>query len=85
MLNNPLEIGESDRLSKTFVELLPKFTATYSFDGDNNIYASVSRGYKAGGFNTQMFSTILQNQLMDAMKSAMPMGGGGGASAELRE
>ena len=85
MLNNPLEIGESDRLSKTFVELLPKFTATYSFDGDNNIYASVSRGYKAGGFNTQMFSTILQNQLMDAMKSAMPMGGGGGASAETPE
>lgn len=32
-----------------------------------NIYVKVSKGYKAGGFNTQMFSDVLQQRLMVMM------------------
>ena len=34
---------------------------------DGNVYVSVARGYKAGGFNTQMFSDVLQQELMEYM------------------
>ena len=36
----------------------------------NTLYATVSKGYKAGGFNTQMFSDVLQQQVMKQMDSA---------------
>ena len=64
-----VNIDENGRLSRSFVELLPKFAVMYSLDGsaDNNVYATVSKGYKAGGFNTQMFSDILQQDLMGLM------------------
>jgi outer membrane receptor protein involved in Fe transport len=62
-------IDESGHMSKTFVEFLPKFAATYSFGstGKSNVYASVARGYKSGGYNTQMFSDILQQKMMGEM------------------
>lgn len=62
-----LEIDDSDTFRHTYTEVLPKFTALYAFDSQRNLYASISRGYKAGGFNTQMFSDILQEQLKAQM------------------
>ncbi|MBQ8773656.1 MAG: TonB-dependent receptor, partial [Muribaculaceae bacterium] len=63
-----VKIDDGGKLSKTFVQLLPKFTATYGFVEDKmRIYASVSKGYKAGGFNTQMFSDVLQQRVMGMM------------------
>ena len=44
--------------------LLPKFALKYSFDPKNNLYATVSRGYRSGGYNIQMFSDIIQAQMM---------------------
>lgn len=32
-----------------------------------NLYLTVSKGYKAGGFNTQMFSDVLQQEMTAAM------------------
>lgn len=50
---------------KNFTQFLPKVALTYSL-GENlgNIYAQVSKGYRAGGYNMQMFSDILQKDLM---------------------
>lgn len=58
-----------------FLEVLPKVSAL--FDASSREMASrgislkwtasVSRGYKSGGFNTQLFSDILQNRMMDGM------------------
>ena len=62
-----LNIDDSDRLKKNFMEVLPKFTATYSIDSQNTLYLSLSKGYKAGGFNTQMFSEVLQRRVKDYM------------------
>ena len=52
--------GESD---KTFFEVLPKLCIQYNIRHKNHIYLNIAKGYKAGGFNTQIFSDILQNQL----------------------
>ncbi len=64
--SNDIDIDDGGRLSKHFTELLPKFSITYHLPtaSESSIYASVSKGYKAGGFNTQMFSDVLQQRLM---------------------
>lgn len=49
--------------SAGFSQLLPKFGLTYKFDNGSNIYATVTKGYRAGGFNIQMFGDIIQNDL----------------------
>lgn len=54
-------IGKADN---DYVQLLPKFSLKYDFDPRNNVYASVSRGYRSGGYNIQMFSDLLSDQLM---------------------
>ena len=61
---------ESHYNKKHFTELLPKLSLIYRFDENRNLYASVSRGFKAGGFNTQIYSDILKEMLQ-----AQAMGG----------
>ena len=51
-----------------YFELLPKFAINFT-TGVGDIYATAIRGYKAGGFNTQIFSDILQNKVKSAMMS----------------
>ena len=45
---------------------LPKLSAQYSF-GNSSVYATFANGHKAGGFNTQIFSDIMQSVLMNQM------------------
>lgn len=56
--------------SSHFNQLLPKVGLTYLFDNGSNVYASWSKGYRAGGFNIQMFSDIFQSELMAASQKA---------------
>lgn len=51
----------------SYLELLPKLSLLYGLPEGGNIYLSASKGYKAGGFNTQIFSDILRNKLMKEM------------------
>ena len=61
-----------DNRSKTFTQVLPKVGLTYSFDNQfGNIYALVSKGYRAGGYNIQMFSDVLQTELNAHQQDAM--------------
>ena len=61
-----------DSRSKTYTQLLPKIGLTYTFDEKiGNIYALVSKGYRAGGYNIQMFSDILQTDLNAHQQDAM--------------
>ena len=62
-----LKIEDRSRLRNHFMELLPKFSVTYNISAVNNLYLSVTKGYKAGGFNTQMFSEVLQRRVKDYM------------------
>lgn len=50
-------------LGHDYIQLLPKFAIQYDFNNNNNIYATVSKGYRSGGYNIQMFSDILQNDM----------------------
>ena len=55
---------------RSFRQLLPKVGATYRLDDSgSNIYATVSKGYRAGGYNIQMFSEIYQSEFMKKGKS----------------
>lgn len=61
-------IDDSGKLRKDFLNLLPTFSISYLFNGyRGNIYAKFSKGFKSGGFNTQMFSDVLQQRLMNIM------------------
>lgn len=67
-----LSMPFSGRERMDFLELLPKFAVNFT-TGAGELYVAASRGYKAGGFNTQIFSDILQNRLMAAMMEDMGM------------
>ena len=55
----------------SFEQWLPKFGLTYKLDAQgSNIYAQVAKGYRAGGFNIQMFSDILQTELQNKAQTA---------------
>ena len=61
-----------DNLDKTYTQLLPKVALTYSLnDNAGNVYALVSKGYRTGGYNIQMFSDILQTDLNRHQQDAM--------------
>lgn len=56
--------------SKNSTQLLPKLGLTYILDEhSSNIYAQVSKGYRAGGYNIQMFSDILQTEMQQGGRS----------------
>ena len=55
-------------ISKDYVQLLPKFALQYDFNNNkSNVYASISKGYRSGGYNYQMFSELLQSSLRNDM------------------
>ena len=66
--NVPVDIDDDGTLHMHFLTLLPKVSAIYNFtSGLGNVYATFGKGYKAGGYNTQMFSDVLQQRLMSYM------------------
>ncbi len=62
-----ITIDNNEVIKQTFTELLPKLSAIYDLGERGSLYGTISKGYKAGGFNTQMFSDVLQQQLMKEM------------------
>ena len=60
------------KTSDDYNQLLPKFGLSYQLDEQgSNVYATVSKGYRAGGYNIQMFSDILQTELKANSQKAM--------------
>lgn len=74
----PLEINGKEEMNTW--ELLPKFELKYMPDDKWFVYASVTRGYRSGGYNFQMFSNLIQDQIrtkiMEEGMSHIPGGGG---------
>lgn len=55
-----------------YQQLLPKLGINYKIDHlGSNLYITVSKGYRAGGYNIQMFSDILQSELNANRHQAM--------------
>jgi iron complex outermembrane recepter protein len=49
--------------STDFIQVLPKVALHYKIDDQRILYSSLTKGYKAGGYNYSMFSDILQAQM----------------------
>lgn len=66
---SPVEIDDKGHLEQSYLQLLPKLTVAYRLplSDASRVYASVAKGYKAGGFNTQMFSDVLQQRIRGMM------------------
>lgn len=64
-----VDIDDHGSLTDDFLQVLPKISVTYNLDTPHpsRVYASIAKGYKSGGFNTQMFSDVLQQRLMGLM------------------
>ncbi len=64
-----IDIDNEGLLTRGFLEFLPSFSVSVNLDdaARNMLYLSASKGYKAGGFNTQMFSEVLQRELQNKM------------------
>ena len=85
------DIDEAGRLKQTFRQFLPKLSVTYNLR-NSAVFLSVAKGYKSGGFNTQMFSDFLQQQMitqmkdqaLDLMTGMMPGAGGSGSGSATR-
>lgn len=63
--NFPVVVEGSEEMDD--LELLPKFELKYTFDRNYFVYASVTRGYRSGGYNNQMFSDIIQAKMKNMM------------------
>lgn len=53
-----------------YFQVLPRLAFSYA-DSWGTVYAYAAKGYKAGGYNPQIFSTITQNQVMTDMAADM--------------
>lgn len=61
---NTLTDTVKNSTSKSATELLPKLGLTYRIgDHGSNVFIQVSKGYRVGGYNMQMFSDILQTDM----------------------
>ncbi len=50
--------------SESYDQLLPKFALSYRLnETGSNVYATVSKGFRAGGYNLQMFSDIFRSEM----------------------
>ena len=61
--SNELNTVFKGRKAVDALELLPSLSVSYGGDW-GNVYASARKGFKAGGFNTQLFSDILKQQMI---------------------
>lgn len=65
----PLITTMEGRETVAYLEWLPSLGLTWSPTSRFQVAVSVSKGFRSGGFNTQLFSDILKNELTDDMMS----------------
>ncbi len=61
------QVPYSGRIGRSNLQLLPKIAVVYQPADGLRLWANISKGFRAGGFNTQIFSDILQNETMNAL------------------
>ena len=60
---NRFESAVRGGTSESYNQLLPKVALTYTVgDSGSNVYAVASKGFRAGGYNLQMFSDIFRSE-----------------------
>lgn len=66
VITSALKHSEHD----SFKQFLPKLGLTYRLQDGSNVYATWSKGYRAGGYNFEMFSDVLQTETSQAANKA---------------
>ena len=59
------------KMRHDYLQLLPRFSVEYEWRRNNNVYVTVAKGYRSGGYNIQMFSDLVQSQFINVMKQSM--------------
>lgn len=69
-ISQPLSLSPdfNGKLTNDYLQLLPKFALQYEWKKGNSVYGTVSRGYRSGGYNVQMFSDLIQGSMENGMK-----------------
>lgn len=69
-ISQPLSLspGFNGKLDNDYLQLLPKFALQYEWKKGNSVYGTISRGYRSGGYNVQMFSDLVQSSMENGMK-----------------
>ncbi|MDR0660768.1 MAG: TonB-dependent receptor [Prevotellaceae bacterium] len=57
---------------QSFSQVSPKFSLNYDINRTDRVYASVSRGYRSGGYNIQLFSDLVSDALQEVAMSMQP-------------
>jgi outer membrane receptor protein involved in Fe transport len=65
----PWNTTVDESYEETFTQVLPKLALNYDFNNSLNTYATVSKGYKSGGFNTNSSIDISEFRSYDAENS----------------
>ncbi|MFA6872763.1 MAG: TonB-dependent receptor [Bacteroidaceae bacterium] len=77
-LGNTLNSVLKGTLKDDYLQLLPKAALTYHFDSDNLMYVSIAKGYRSGGYNLQMISDVMSNEMqvgmMEQVKDKLQVG-----------
>lgn len=53
-------------LNNDYIQFLPKFSAKYDFKY-GNAYATISRGYRSGGYNPQNISEVMRTEMIGSI------------------
>ncbi len=61
-----LDVPYTGSVGHSRIEVLPKLSVLYEAAEGLRFFSTLSKGYRSGGFNTQIFSDILQRQTMNA-------------------
>lgn len=62
------------KIDSDYLTLLPKASLMYELSKQSNLYASVAKGQRSGGYNVQMFSDLLQGSMQNAMMAEIQSG-----------
>lgn len=73
------------KMNDGYLQVLPKVSAMYQLPEGGNVYASVSKGYRSGGYNVQMFSDILQGEMRSEMITSINDAGKGAVEKMMGE
>ena len=69
-INIPLDTTLNGSRSQQFFEWLPRVSLRYECSDNVTTWITASKGYRAGGYNVQMFSEVIQS----ALREKAPMG-----------
>jgi outer membrane receptor protein involved in Fe transport len=64
-IDSTLAMSLQGKESMRFTEILPKIALKYKFNSGSYAFATVSNGYKTGGYNIQNFADIIQGALRE--------------------